>query len=121
MLGLGHHAPLAIPTALLLFPRLIAELAEYPRWFAGLVPLPGSCMHLRPDDLPQPLVARHAQQEVHLMVFAPAHQFVAAETGISAQDDFHFRPSRPDLRYNSLDFRQAAEGCVVIGLSQSRA
>jgi hypothetical protein len=45
-------------------------------------------MHLLPDDPAQPLIARQTENEIHSIVFAPAHQFVAAETGVPAQHDF---------------------------------
>jgi hypothetical protein len=64
---------------------------------------------------------RHAEYKVHLIVFAPAHQFIAAEAGIPAQNDFHFRPRCPDLRHDPFYFRQATEGRIVIGFSQTRA
>ncbi|HEX3993611.1 MAG TPA: hypothetical protein VHX39_20775, partial [Acetobacteraceae bacterium] len=48
MLGFGYHAPLTIPAALLGILRLVLELAEHPRRFAGLFPLLSSCMHLSP-------------------------------------------------------------------------
>src|SRR6185369_5959402 len=61
------------------------------------------------------------EHELHLMVFAPTHQLVTAKTGISPHDDFHFRPCRPDLRYNPADFSQAAERRIMIGFPQPRA
>jgi hypothetical protein len=58
-------------------------------------------MHLLPDDLPQPLIARQSEDKVHSLGFAPTHQFVAAEAGVSTQNDFHFRPRGPNLRHDS--------------------
>ena len=77
-------------------------------------------MHLGPNDLSQPLIARHAEYEVYSMAFAPAHQFVAAEAGISAHNDFYFRPRASDLPDDPFDFRQAAKSCVVIGFPKTR-
>src|SRR5271156_5395508 len=54
----GHHAPLAVPAPLLGLLGTVFELGKYPRRFTGLVPLLGRFMHLCPDDLPQPLIAR---------------------------------------------------------------
>jgi hypothetical protein len=78
-------------------------------------------MHLSPDDLPQSLVPRLSDYEIHLVAFAPAHQLVAAEAGIPAHNDFYRRPRRPKLGHDSLDFLQAAESSVVIGFPQTRA
>jgi hypothetical protein len=60
----------------------MVKFGKKPRRLAGLVPRLGGGMHLGPDDLPQPLIARQAEDQVHAMVFAPAHQLVAAESGI---------------------------------------
>ena len=84
MLGLGHHAPLPIPAAFLRLLCPIAELAEHSRRFAGLLPLLGRGVHLSPDDLPQPLVTRQPEHEIHAVVLTPTHQLVAAEAGIPA-------------------------------------
>jgi hypothetical protein len=66
----------------------------------------------------KPLLSNH---EVHAMAFAPAHQFVAAEAGIPAQNHFHLRPRDSDLPYDPFDFRQAAKGGGVIGVPETRA
>src|ERR1035438_9843856 len=52
---------------------------------------------------------QQSEHKVHTVGLAPAHQLVAAEAGVSAQGDFHIRPGCPDLRHDSLDFRQTAE------------
>src|SRR5260370_10352988 len=78
-------------------------------------------MHLRSDDLAQPLIPRQPEHKVHTIVFAPTHQLVTAEAGVSTQNDFHFRPGRPDLRYDSSDFLKAAKRGVVVGFSQPSA
>ena len=121
MLGLGRHSPLAVPAALLRLLGLVFKLAEHPCWIAGLIPQLGRFMHLSPDDLPQLFVARQPEHKVHAVLLAPAHQLVAAEAGIAAQNDFHPRPRRPNLRHNSSNFLQTPERGIVIGFPQSRA
>jgi hypothetical protein len=78
-------------------------------------------MHLRSNDSPQPLIPRHAKHELYAVLLAPTHQLVTTETGIAAQDDFHFRPCPPDLRHDPADLCQAAKRSIVIGFPQPRA
>src|SRR5258708_15933570 len=40
---------------------------------------------------------------------------------IPAQNDPYLRPRRSNLRHDSLDFLQAAEGSIMIGFPQPRA
>src|SRR5450432_1020326 len=104
MLSFRRHPPLPVPPAFLPFLGLIAELAEHSRWFTGLVPLLGRFVHFRPDDFPQSLVARQPEHEIHTVAFAPAHQWVTAEAGISAQNDPYCRPRLSKLPHDSLNF-----------------
>src|SRR5207253_10690100 len=97
VLVLGHDPPLPLPPTILRLLGPIAKLAKYPRRLAGGFPLLGRFPHLTPDNPSQPLVTRQSQHILHSVTFAPAHQLVPAETAIPAQDDFHFRPRRPDL------------------------
>src|ERR1700752_795073 len=121
MLRLCSHATLPLPSTLLRFLGLIAEFAEHPRRLPRLPPLLRRLVHLSSDDLPQSLIARHAEHKGHVVAFAPAHQRITAESGISAQDDSYRRPGGPNLPHDPFYFCQAPEGCVVIGLSQPRA
>jgi hypothetical protein len=77
-------------------------------------------MHLSPDDLPQPLITRQSEHEVHPVVLTPTHQLVAAEAGIPAENDLCGRPRRPNLCHDSLYFLLAPEGRVMIGFAQTR-
>jgi hypothetical protein len=121
MFRFGYHAALPIPAAFLGLLGLVVELAEHTRGLAGLLPLLGSFMHLRSDNPPQPLIARQPEQKLYAIIFAPTHQLVPAEAGVSAQDDLHFRPGQPDLRDDSADFRKTAERGVVMGFPQPRS
>ena len=61
--GIGHDpfqadSPPAILATILLFPGLVFELGEDPRWLARPVPLLRGFVHLLADDLPQSLVPR---------------------------------------------------------------
>ena len=91
--------------------------AGLPVWFHCCVAACICC----PDDSPQSLIARQTEHIVHAIVFAPVHQLVAAETGIAAQYDLHFRPCRPNLRHDAPDLRQTAEGGIMVGFPQPRA
>src|SRR5260370_40776591 len=77
-------------------------------------------MHLRSDDLAQPLIPRQPEHKVHTIVFAPTHQLVTTEAGVSTQNDFHFPPGCPDLRYDSSDFLKAAKRAGVVCFSRPR-
>src|SRR5205085_10087117 len=85
VLGLGDHTSRSVPAAgfpFLGLPLLglVAELRKYTRRLAALLPLLGRFPHLRPNDPPQPLVARQPEHVIHAVGFAPAHQLIAAET-----------------------------------------
>src|ERR1700735_1348378 len=121
MFRFGYHAALSIPAAFLRLLGLVVELGKHARGLAGLLPLLGGGMHLRSDNPPQPLIARQSEQKLHAVACAPTHQLVPAEAGVSAQDDLHFRPSHPNLRDDSANFRETAERHVVIVFSQPRA
>jgi hypothetical protein len=59
-------------------------------------------------------LARHSEYKIHLVVFAPTHQLVAAEAGVAAQKDVRIPPRRSSLR-DSFDFRQTTERGIVVG------
>jgi hypothetical protein len=50
-------------------------------------------MHLGADDPAQPLVALQAEEVIDAVLFSPTHQRFAAEPGVGAQHDLHFRPA----------------------------
>ena len=50
------------------------------------------------DLADQPRIARQTEQKVDAVGLAPAHQLLAAEAGIAAQQNAHARPARPNLR-----------------------
>src|ERR1035441_5914973 len=57
----------------------VGELAKHPRRLACLTPLLGRLPHLRPDDPPQPLVARQPEHVIDSVGFTPTHQLIPAE------------------------------------------
>src|SRR6516225_9911210 len=120
MLSLRDYPPLPLPAAVLPFLGLVGELGEHPRRLASLTPLPGRLPHLRPDDPPQPLVARQPEYVVDSVGFTPTHQLIPAEAGISPQNDLHLRPCLADLGHDALDLRQTAGRGVAVGLPQTR-
>src|ERR1700684_2935965 len=115
MLSLRGHATLAVPAARLCLLRAVEEFGKHARWFAGLVPLHGRLMHLQSDDFAQPFIARQTEDKVHSVALPPAHQLIAAETGISAQNDLHLRPRRPNLLHDAFHLLPAAESGIVTG------
>ena len=78
-------------------------------------------VHLLADDLLEPLVARQAEEEIDMIFFAPGHRLLAAEAGVAAQHDLHFRPARTQLRDDALDLVEPARGPVHVGRAQARA
>jgi hypothetical protein len=74
--GLSYPTPRLAPG-----PRggRLGELDQDPSGFLGLLPLAGGLGQGFGDQPTQPLLAREAQQVVDAVVFAPAHQLVAAE------------------------------------------
>jgi hypothetical protein len=64
-------------------------------------------LHLRFDELAQALVAREAEPIISalagvLVAFAPAHQFIAAETRIGVQDNPSLWPALANLGDDAL-------------------
>src|SRR3954463_1114981 len=86
---LGHHAARSRPA--LVGP--IVELGEPPGSLACLLVVAFGLMHLSADDPAQPLIALQAEDIIDLVLFAPAHQPLAAEARVGAQDDLHLRPA----------------------------
>jgi len=60
-----------------------------------------------------------AEEVVHLAGFAPAHQCVTAEAGVSAQNDLYLRPALPNLLHDAFDLLQRARASVDVGGPQS--
>ncbi len=75
-------------------------------------------MHLLPDDLCQPFVARQAEHIVDMILLAPAHQFFAAEARVGAEHDLHPRPALPQLRHDATDLFDRTLGSILIGRPQ---
>ena len=72
--------------------------------------LPGALLfflglaHFLGDLSPQAFVPCKAKNVVHLVLFAPSHQFLTAEPGVRSQDDLRMRPGFPNLRDDALQF-----------------
>ena len=83
---------------------------------AGLV-------HLGADDLPQPLVARQAEEVIDLVLvgFAPGHQFLAAEAGVGAQHDLHLRPALAQLGHDAARLPRPRRRRILVGRPEPRA
>jgi hypothetical protein len=64
-----------------------SENGKHARRVTGSLVQNTRLLHLCVDNLAQPLVACQIQQVVLVVGFALAHRFLAAETGIGAQDD----------------------------------
>src|SRR5918997_4079230 len=62
--------------------------------------------HLTSDDAPQALIARQSEHVIDFIGLAPAHQLVAAEPGISSQNNAGVWPRCANLQHNALDLRQ---------------
>src|SRR5215213_8801544 len=107
MFRFRDHASLPVPARPLLRPlRRMAELGEHSRGLAGPVPLLCGLPHLTPDNTPQPLIACQSEDVIYFVRLAPAHQLIAAEPGISPQNDPGVWPRCTHLQHNSLDLRQ---------------
>ncbi len=87
----------------------------------GLLVLHPGFVHRLAEDLLQPLVARQAEEVIDLVLFAPGHQFLAAEAGVGAQHDLHFRPPGAQLPGDAPDLVQSPFGRVLVGRPQPRA
>src|SRR5215204_6356673 len=95
-------------------PHLAADADQ----IAGPVPLLGCFPHLPSDDASQPLIACQPEHIIHALAFAPAHQLVAAESGVAPQDDSHCRPCPSNLIDDSFDLHQASCRSIAVGLAK---
>src|SRR5438128_11270813 len=103
MLGLGRHASLPLPAAVLCLPGLITELGKHSRWPAGPAPLLSCFPHLPPDDLSWPLIPCQPAYTIDTAASTPAVQPVTTTPGITAQNDLHCRPCRSHLPHDPCD------------------
>ena len=110
MLSLSNHTPLARPA----FLGAIAKLGEHARGLLGLLELLLGLVQLASNDLHQPGVARQPEDVIHGVLFAPSHQFLAAETRVGAQNNLHLRPHSPQRRDDPLHFLQRARRGVDV-------
>ncbi len=68
--------------------------------------------------LEQDLVTRQAEDIVHGIALAPAHQVLAREAAVAAQQDVDVGPSFADHPYDAADLVARAPGAVDVGGSE---
>src|SRR5207248_6214277 len=93
LLGFGHYTPWPAPARV----GLVSELGEHACRLAGLAMQRCRLLHLRFNDMAQALIACKAEHVIDSIGLTPAHERLAAEAGIGAQNDSHLRPALPDL------------------------
>ena len=99
----------------------VAELREDAGRLAGRLVLLPRLAHLPLQQSAQALVACQSENVIHAMLFAPVHQFFAAEAGIGAHHDLDPRPALANLADDALDFFDGPCRPVLIRRTQSRA
>jgi hypothetical protein len=92
-LRLGDDAAFAAPT----LARQPLELLEDARRLAAAPALRCGLRQFIGDHRDEPLILRHAEYKVDVVVLAPRHQVVARESRIGAHQDAHMRPAPADL------------------------
>jgi hypothetical protein len=84
--------------------RLVEELGEHACGLPGALLFFLGLAHFLGDLSPQAFVPCKAKNVVHVVLFAPSHQFLTAEPGVRSQDDLRMRPGFPNLRDDALQF-----------------
>src|SRR6185295_18528525 len=70
------------------------------------------------DLFQQPRILRQPEDVVDSLPFAPCHDGVPAESGITAHDDMHTPPLLPYLSHNPLEVFQCSFGWIDLRASQ---
>ena len=111
MLGLADAPPLAGPAVA----RPIAELRVAAGRFPGCAASASAWSEFGGDLRDQPRVVGQAEHEVDPVGLAPAHQRLAGEARVGAEQDAHPRPAGADLGDEARHLFQRPGTAIDVG------
>src|SRR6185295_9026087 len=117
MFGFANDAPRLRPA----LTRAVEEILIQTLGFSGDFAPRLSLGQLGSQDALQAGIARQAEDEIHLVLFAPGHQLFAREPRVRSEDDDDLRPLATDMRDDPLDLLDRSRRSVDIGAPQPSA